>query len=230
MTSSKRAIPEAIAERLRPGASLVHWSPEASLPSSGQVIVVGDALDELKGPALEELLESMGDDVELLVEVRDDEEDATADDLEDLVEKLELDVEVVPVEGDGVVLLAGKEAVVRLARERSAAIRDAFVQLEGDLEDALLLEREVEMQREVIRDLGGRASRAERDRDHLVAEQQLLVARAQQAEERADVAEARAQAVESRLSYRFASALAASLAKLPGAGAIKAVLRRAISS
>jgi hypothetical protein len=44
------------------------------------------------------------------------------------------------------------------------------------------------------------------------------------------VAEARAKEVESRLAYRFASALAASLAKLPGASAIKAVLRRAIRS
>jgi hypothetical protein len=213
MTASKRAIPEAIVERLRPGASLVHWSPDVALPASGQVIVVGDALDELKGPALEELLESLGDDVELLVEVRDDDEDASADDLGDLVEKLELSVELVPVEGDGVVVLAGKQAVVRLARERSAALGDAFAQLEDDLEDALLLEREVEMQREVIRDLGGRASRAERERDHLVAEQQLWVARAQQAEERAGVAEARAKA-----------------AKLPGASALKAVLRRAVRS
>jgi len=230
MTSSKRAIPEAIVERLRPGAALVHWKPEVTLPTSGQVIVVGDALDELRGPALEELLESMGDDVELLVEVRDDEDDASADDLEDLVEKLELSVELVPVEGHGVVLLAGKAAVVRLARERSAAIGDAFVQLEEDLDDALLLEREVEMQREVIRDLSGRASSAERERDLLVAEQNLLVARAQKAEGRADEAEARVTAIERRLAYRLANKITSTLAKLPGAAACKAVLRRASRS
>jgi hypothetical protein len=230
MSSAARAIPEPIVALLRPGASLVHWSATAELPAAGQVIVVGDAVGELRGPALEDLLESLGDDVELLIEVRGDEDDARAEDLEDLIDKLELAVELVPVDADGLVHLAGPLAAVRRARERSAALSAAFVQLEEELDDALLLEREVEMQHEVIRELSGRAERAEREQAHLVAEQVLLVARAQQAEERASVAEAHAAAVEARLVYRVASKLAASMAQLPGARALKAMLGRALRS
>jgi peptidoglycan hydrolase CwlO-like protein len=88
-----------------------------------------------------------------------------------------------------------------------------------ELEDALLLEREVAMQREVISELGDRADGSAAEAARLRAEHDELV-------QRARAAEAHAAAVEARYLYRLTARIAELVARLRFPAHVRRALRR----